>query len=154
MSVEDAPAIASFRVRVDTSPEEAFALVADPRRLAEWDVGTAESKGAPGPLGMGTRAEIQARFRDKLLHVSYVVTEYEDTKHVRLDGEADLGWLGRMHEVDIVTFEPAGQGATVSWSAQIRFSGLLSWLPHASVNADIFSLGKKSGEGLQRLLKK
>lgn len=99
--------------------EVAFDNVADFTTTAHWDPGiTAARRLDDGPIGLGSRFEVQldlGRFRVPLV---YEITTYDRPERVVLETTGLL-----YHGEDDVTFASIGEDTLVTWNALFRLRG-------------------------------
>ena len=110
-------------IEVARPPAEAFAFLSDFARVAEWDPGVVESRrlGPAGPVEVGSRFEVHVRFRGGApQRFEYVVTALEQGRRVELVGEG-----ARATSRDEIVVEPAGEGARIAYTAEVRLKGAL-----------------------------
>jgi carbon monoxide dehydrogenase subunit G len=106
-------------IQVATAPDETFAYLSDFANAAEWDPGIAEARRlTPPPTAVGSRFEVIAVFRGKRQRFEYVVTELED-RRVALRGDG-----AKALSDDVITVADSGQGARVTYEADIRLKGV------------------------------
>ena len=104
---------------VDIAQELAFDQVADFTTTAVWDPGiTAARRLDDGPLGVGSRFEVQLRQGPVSVPLVYEITTYDRPHRVVLETKG-LPYQG----VDDVTFEPVDGGTLVTWNAMFRLRG-------------------------------
>ncbi len=106
-------------IEVPATPGETFAYVSDFTKTAEWDPGIAEARRlTPEPTALGSRFEVIAVFRGNLQRFEYVVTQYEDGRHIALHGEGE-----KAVSDDVITISPSGDGTRIAYEADIRLKG-------------------------------
>ena len=101
-------------------PEEAFAFMADFSNARVWDrsVSRAERLEA-GPIGMGSRFDLVARFAGRDVQLRYEIVEYDAPRRVVLAARRP-GFVSR----DTISVAPADHGSVVRYDALLAFSGL------------------------------
>ena len=110
----------SEQIVVSLPPADAFAYIAEFENTAEWDPGIAESrKLTDGPVRVGSQFDVVAVFRGKRQRFRYTVTELEDGRRIVLEGDGD-----KATSVDEITVEPKGEGARISYAAEVRLKGI------------------------------
>jgi carbon monoxide dehydrogenase subunit G len=109
----------SAPLSVPTPIEVAFDNVADFTTTATWDPGiTASERLDHGPLGIGSRFEVQAKLGPVSVPLVYEITAYERPHRVVLETKGLLH-----HGVDDVTFVAEDGGTQVTWKAMFRLRG-------------------------------
>jgi len=101
-------------------PQElAFDQVADFTTTATWDPGiTAARRLDDGPLGVGSRFEVQLKLGLASVPLVYEITTYARPHRVVLETKGLL-----YQGVDDVTFEAVEDGTLVTWNALFRLRG-------------------------------
>ena len=110
-------------IEVARPPADAFAYLVDFARVSEWDPGVVESRrlGPPGPTEVGSRFEVHVRFRGGAPQpFEYVVTALEDGRRIELVGEG-----ARATSRDVIVVDPAGDGARIAYTAEVRLKSVL-----------------------------
>ncbi len=107
-------------IDVPRSVEESFAYVADFTTVAEWDPGIHSSRRVAGEGGIDSVYVVQADFRGRTIPFTYTVTEYEPNRRIVLDGVGD-----KATSVDTISFEPAGDGTRITYSAEFKLKRYL-----------------------------
>lgn len=103
--------------------ETAFDHVADFTTTAGWDPGITEARRLDdGPIGLGSRFEVQLKLGLATVPLVYEITAYERPNRVVLSTRG-LAYRGE----DDVRFEPTADGTRVTWNAlfALRGPGLL-----------------------------
>ncbi|MFO7776814.1 MAG: SRPBCC family protein [Nitriliruptoraceae bacterium] len=109
----------SAPLSVPIPPEVAFDNVADFTTTAVWDSGIAATERLDdGPLGVGSRFEVQYKFGPVTRPLVYEITTYDRPHRVVLETK---GLLYRGE--DDVTFAPEEHGTRVTWNASFRLRG-------------------------------
>lgn len=100
-------------------PELAFDNVADFTTTAVWDPGiTAGERLDDGPLGVGSRFEVQLALGPLSVPLVYEITTYDRPNRVVLETTGLL-----YHGEDDVTFDAIGEDTLVTWNALFRLRG-------------------------------
>jgi hypothetical protein len=99
---------------------EAFAYMADFSNARFWDPSVSEARREDeGPLGIGSRFHLVARFAGRNVPLAYTIVTYEPPALVML--EARRGFVSR----DTITVQPAeGAGSVVGYDALLAFTGI------------------------------
>lgn len=134
-------------IRTGLTPSEAFAYVADLTNLPEWDPGVTSAvqvRGdGPGP---------DAAYEVTLSNAGSMTLTYETTS---FDGDALATTLvaksSWFTSVDTVTASPHGDGADVTYDAELRLRGLLA-LGDLFFRPIFNRIGDKASRGLRRAL--
>jgi Polyketide cyclase / dehydrase and lipid transport len=130
------------------APAEAFAYMADFSHARDWDPSVSSAaRAGDGPIGLGSRFALVARFAGRNVPLTYEIVGYEPPVRVVL--EARRGFVSR----DTITVgEAAGGGSLVHYEAVLAFAGigrLLDPLMQVVFNR----VGAKAREGLVRALR-
>lgn len=101
-------------------PVDVWTYLSEFSNTAEWDPGTpTATRVDDGPVGVGTRYDLVARFRGTDSEIVYVVTKYEPPRLIQLVGENRT-----VHSTDMITVSPTTSGCTVEYVAEFRLRGL------------------------------
>jgi len=142
--------VAKFEVTVQSSMsvEDAFAHVAAFERVAEWDPGVAEGhRLTPGPLGIGTRFRIVARFLGRRVPLEYRITRFDPPSLVELTADS-----GAVRSVDGITFTPAASGSEVTYRADLRLQGMFGRVAEPVLGVVFGRIGRRAAAGLRHAL--
>lgn len=134
-------------VETRLDPASTFAYLSAFEHTPEWDPGTPVStKMTSGPVGVGTRYEVQAEFRGKRSRLEYVVTDLDESRIV-LRGENK-----RVVSVDTIGVQPRiGGGSTVTYLAQFSLKGIAR-LAEPFFASTFQKLGKPAADGMKHRL--
>ncbi|MGO8887852.1 MAG: SRPBCC family protein [Streptosporangiaceae bacterium] len=111
-------------VRSSWSAPDTFNYMATFSNAAQWDPGvTAAEQLDPGPLRVGSRFRLQVKFGGRSMPLTYEITSCDPPHSVVLSAANGL-----LRSVDRISVTPAGDGATVSYDADVRLRGPLSVL--------------------------
>ena len=134
-------------IRVNRTPDEAFAYVADFTTTAEWDstVRTAR-KLTDGPVGVGTRFLVNCKLPVGSVDLSYEILEFQPPARLVLGGHSRLFTVE-----DTITFAPKGEQTDIVYQAAFEFSALLR-SGAAIAQPGLQRMGKASVEGLRAAL--
>jgi dehydrogenase/reductase SDR family member 12 len=104
---------------LDIPQELAFDQLADFTTTATWDPGiTAARRLDDGPLGVGSRFEVQLKLGPASVPLVYEITTYERPHRLVLETKGLL-----YHGEDDVTFATVDGGTVVTWNALFRLRG-------------------------------
>ncbi len=134
-------------VRTDLTPSEAFVYVAELTNLPEWDPGVKQATqvrgDGPGP---------DAAYEVTLSNGGSMTLTYETTSY---DGDALTTTLVAKHawftSVDTVTASPSGDGADVTYDAELSLRGPLA-LGDLFFRPIFQRIGDKAARGLTKAL--
>lgn len=112
-----------YRATVESrlSAEETFAYMAEFSHTSEWDPNCERAeRTSPGELGAGSTFHLAfSGVAGRALELDYEMREYEPPSRVVLEGGNDS-----LHSVDTIEVEPHGDGATVTYTAQLELKGI------------------------------
>lgn len=136
----------SFEVPVPA--DRVFAYLADFRNAAAWDPGVAAArKLGRGPVAIGTRFELEARFLGRGVPIRYEVVQFDPPARVVFQGETPA-----LRAVDAVTLEKTARGTRVTWDASLALRGLL-YLADLPLHLLFQRIGRRAAKGLERALR-
>jgi Polyketide cyclase / dehydrase and lipid transport len=118
--------MAHYHATVDSRrpAHETFDYMATFSNAAEWDPGVlAGEQLDPGPVRVGTRFRLLVSFLGRRLPLTYHVTEYTPDREVVLIATSRL-----LRSTDHIVVTAAGDGASVSYAADIQLQGPLRLL--------------------------
>jgi carbon monoxide dehydrogenase subunit G len=141
--------MAVLRERIDTALgiEDAFAFVADFANAAQWDPGVATSEQVgTGPIRVGARYRLGVRMGGRVARMDYTITRLDAPTRVVLTGEGS-----GVHAIDDISFEPAGNGTTIRYTADIQLRGVMRLLTPFAGGA-FRRLAENARAGMQRAL--
>ena len=141
--------MAVLKERIDTrlDIDDAFAFVADFSNSAHWDPGVASSERLDdGPLRVGARYLLGVRMGGRITPMTYTITLLDRPNRVVLAGEGS-----GVSAVDDISFETAGSGTAVSYTADIRLRGILRLLAPFAGGA-FRRVAENARGGMQRAL--
>lgn len=130
-----------YRTTIDVKadPEMAFALLADFSNAAAWDPATLAARriDGDGPVGVGSRFELDMKILGRENAIEYEITEIEAPRRVVLRGE-NSGSVA----IDEITVEPHAGGSRVTYEAVVSMKG--AYKLSAPLFAPVF---KRMGDG-------
>ncbi|MFM7717920.1 MAG: SRPBCC family protein [Actinomycetota bacterium] len=101
--------------------EEVFAFVGDFANSERWDPGVASAKKVgDGPIAIGTRYDLDVRFNERVLPMTYTVTAWDPPRRVVLEGRGPT-----VNATDEITFEAIPTGTRIRYMADLRLKGPL-----------------------------
>ncbi|MGD0374822.1 MAG: SRPBCC family protein [Streptosporangiaceae bacterium] len=106
------------------SAQDTFDYLSTFSNAAQWDPGVlAGEQLDAGPVRAGTRFRLTVPFLGRRLALTYQITKHVPHREVVLDAASPL-----LKATDRIAVTPAGQGATVSYDADVRLRGPLGLL--------------------------
>jgi carbon monoxide dehydrogenase subunit G len=109
------------RIATSLGVQEAFDYLSDFANASEWDPGVATAERSDdGPLGVGARFELGIRRGERVVPMTYRITDYEPHHRVVLEGSGS-----GVHAIDEIRFEANGTGSVVDYTADINLAGLM-----------------------------
>ena len=134
--------------QIDRPLNEVFAFTADFANTEKWDPGVVSARQiGSGPVGVGTKYEVETKFGSTRIPMDYEILEYETDKRVVLEGEGK-----DIHALDEIFFEARDGGTFVDYTATLTFD---NWIKYVSpLVAPIMRrmIGKKALDGLVETL--
>lgn len=111
-------------LRVPAALDDAFDLVADFTSTADWDPGIRSARRSDdGPIGLGSRFEVQLALGPLAAPLTYEITRYE-RPHDDRTGRVVLTTRGTLHRgEDDVRFRATEHGTEVVWNAEFAVRG-------------------------------
>jgi dehydrogenase/reductase SDR family member 12 len=143
--------LAHYQATIDSGhgAAETFDYLARFSNAAEWDPGVlAGEQLDPGPVRAGTRFRLVVPFAGRKLALIYVVTQYRPGREVALDAVSPLL---RSADRITVTGNGNGDGATVSYEADVRLRGPLRLLDPL-LSRGFAAVGQRAAAGLAEAL--
>lgn len=110
----------STTIDVGADADTAFGLLADFANAAQWDPATVSARRLDdnGPVGVGSRFELQMKIAGRENAIEYEITEFEAPRRVVLRGE-NSGSVA----IDEITVEPRDGGSRVTYEADVGMKG-------------------------------
>lgn len=107
-------------IEVACDAQRAFALLADFANAAAWDPATVSARRLDddGPVGFGSRFELQMRIMGRENSIEYEITGFDPPRRVVLRGE-NAGSVA----IDEISVEPHDSGARVTYEADVSLNG-------------------------------
>lgn len=132
---------------VETPRARTFDFTADFSNIHEWDPGVESStKIGGGPIGVGTKYDLQVRFGASTVPMVYEITEYEAPHRVVLVGK------GRnLDAVDEIRFSTQDNMTRIDYTADLEFRGLMRYVVPV-LSPVIRRVGKRALDGLVEAL--
>ena len=129
-------------------PAEAFAAVGDFENVDQWDPGVTRAiKRTPGEVAVGTIYDLELTYRGRSLEMAYTVTELVEGEKIVLEGSG-----GVVHAVDVISFEPDGEGTLVTYQADLTLTGLARLIQPLLADR-LAAVGEAAGNGLRSWLR-
>jgi hypothetical protein len=141
--------MAHYHATIDSrrGAAETFDYLASFSNAAEWDPGVLAGRQLdPGPVRAGTRFRLLVPFLGRKLSLTYVVTRYAPHHEVVLDAVSPL-----LRAADWIVVTAAGDGATVSYDADVQLRGPLRLLDPL-LSRGFSAVGDRAAAGLARAL--
>ena len=117
-SVDDMPSI-TRTFTTTASPEAADDYLADFRNAEAWDPGTRTCERIEGDGGVGTTYRNVSSFLGREVEITYTTAELAPPTRVHLRGRNE-----QFEGDDIFEVRASGAGSEVTYTANMRFSGL------------------------------
>ena len=128
---------------VERAQAEAFFYTADFSNIADWDPGVVSSRRlGQGPLGVGSRFELEVEFGSGTMPMVYEITEYEPSDRVVLTGRGD-----KLVAIDEIRFSQHDNMTVIDYTADLTF---LNWFRHFTrfMGSSLKKVGTKALDGL------
>jgi hypothetical protein len=131
-----------------TRPQpEAFEYTADFSNIEDWDPGVVTSrKITDGPIGVGTRFELEVKFGAGTTPMIYEITVYEPDHRVVLVGDGE-----KLHAVDEITFASHDNMTVIDYMADLTFHNFFRFI-RPLMGPILSRVGKDAVDGLVRAL--
>ena len=134
--------------KTSLSPAEAFAAAGDFENIDQWDPGVVSAvKRTPGEVGVGTVYDLELTYRGRSLDMAYTVTELVKDEKIVLEGTG-----GVVHAIDVISFEPDGEGTLVTYQADLTLTGIARFF-QPLLNGRLGAVGEAAGNGLRSWLR-
>lgn len=144
--------MAHFQTTLDTpaSPKLAFEYLADFSNARLWDPGVSAGRRLDaGPIGEGSRFEIELDLAGTTSTFEYVILHHEPDRRLVLQAETP-----RIRSLDTITIEPRRDGGSrVGYDADLRAKGALHALD-LPLHLAFQVIGARAARGLERALAK
>jgi hypothetical protein len=128
---------------VERAQDEAFVYTADFSNIEDWDPGVVSSRRLDrGPLGVGSRFELEVEFGRSTMPMVYEITEYEPNDRVVLVGRGD-----KLDAVDEIRFSRHDNMTVIDYTADLTF---LNWFRHVTrfMGPSLKKVGTSALDGL------
>lgn len=127
--------------------DEVFAYAADFSNSQHWDPGVESARQTTdGPIGVGTKYELQGHFGPGKIDMNYQITEFEPNRRVVLDGGGN-GFTSR----DEMSFESVDEGTRIDYTADITLTNFLRFLGPL-LDGSMRRMGERALDGLNQKL--
>ncbi len=139
-----------YRTAVDTpwSAQRAFAYLSDLEHFAEWDPGVKRSVQVAGDsVAVGAAFDVTVGGVGRDMTLRYEIVEMNAPDRVEVRAET-----GTLLSVDVMTFEPAGDGGCrVTYDADLSLKGAFR-LGNPLLGVVFGRIGDRAAAGLRRVL--
>lgn len=128
---------------VQRPQDEAFAYTADFSNIQDWDPGVVASrKVTEGPVGLGTRFELDVKFGTGTTPMTYEITEFEPSERMVLVGRGE-----KLIAVDEIRFARHDNLTVIDYTADLTF---LNYFRHFTriLGPSVKKVGAKALDGL------
>ena len=125
---------------------EVFRYLSDFTTTTDWDPGTVKTELVQGDGKVGTVYHNQSQFNGRVSELTYVVTDYEENRLIRLRGENKS-----IIAVDTITFESSDSGTTVTYDANFTLRGFAK-IAAPFLTKAFAKLGDEAEVGLKQAL--
>lgn len=102
-------------VTVSTPVDKVWAYLSDFTTTEDWDPPTVRTVRTSGEGGVGTTYKNVSKVLGKEREVDYLVTAFEVERKFQLAGKAS-----GLELLDTITFEPSGEGTSVTYHSEFR----------------------------------
>ena len=128
--------------------KQTFDYLARFSNAEEWDPGAQRGRDVQdgGPVGVGSRFELDFKIAGRTTELTYEVTEYEAPQRVRLF--CDAGWFTSDDTIEVA---PDGRGSAVTYTAIVKLKGVLG-LFDPIMQLGFNRAGKQAADGLRETL--
>lgn len=132
---------------VERPQSDVFAYTADFSHSAEWDPGVVASRQVgDGPVGVGTKFELEVKFGAGTTPMTYEIVAYEPDRRVVLVGRGD-----KVEAIDEIRFETRGPVTVIDYAADLTFHNYLKYFGPL-LNPLLRGVGTRAMDGLQENL--
>lgn len=126
---------------------EVFEFTADFSNIEKWDPGVVASRMiGDGPVGLGTRFEVEVKFGGGTLPMIYEITGYEPDDRVVLKGSSD-----KLDAVDEIRFATHDNMTVIDYHADLTFHNFFKYLIPL-MGPTLRKVGAKALDGLVEAL--
>lgn len=126
---------------------EAFAYTADFSNIQHWDPGVVSStKITNGPVGVGTRYEVELRFGSGTTQMIYEIAVYEPYRRVVLVGSGE-----KLDATDEIRFASHDNMTVIDYTADLSFRNFFRFLGPL-LRPRLEKVGKDALDGLAKAL--
>jgi carbon monoxide dehydrogenase subunit G len=129
--------------RVNRPQDEVFEYTADFDNIEDWDPGVAaSSRRGEGPIGVGTKFDLDVRFGRAVIPMLYEITEFEPNTRVVLVGKGET-----LDAVDEIRFRSEEGKTVIDYTADLTFH---NWIRYAGPLLSPFlkGVGRRAVDGL------
>ena len=133
--------------RVEKPRADVFTYAADFSNIENWDPGVVSStKITDGPIGVGTKYELDVKFGLGTIPMIYEITVYEPATRVVLVGTGT-----QLHAVDEMRFATDGDTTVIDYTADLTFLNFFKYLTPLMQPA-LRNVGTRALDGLAKAL--
>ncbi len=127
--------------------DEAFAYTADFSNIQDWDPGVVSSrKITSGPVGVGTRFDLEVKFGSGITQMIYEIAVYEPYRRVVLVGSGE-----KLHATDEIRFASHDKMTVIDYTADLSFRNFYRFLGPL-LRARLDKVGRAALDGLAKSL--
>jgi len=141
--------MAHYRTTVAStaSSDQAFDLIGNFARIAEWDPGVSESKRLDsGPLGVGSTFEVITVMGPRKLPLTYEVLEFTAGERIVLQAQTS-----DFVSYDVITVEATPEGSELTYDADLAMKGYRR-IFDLGLTALFQVIGRRAEAGMRREL--
>lgn len=142
--------MANYRTTVQSrrSPDETFEYLADFANAREWDPGVVEGERVDdGPLGVGSRFQLVARFLGRSVPLEYRIVAFERPRRVVFEADERI-----VHSIDEIRLTANDGGTVVTYEADLRLKGPLGRALDPVLARVFARVGDRATTGLREVL--
>jgi len=126
---------------------EAFTYTAEFSNIQDWDPGVVSStKTTIGPVGVGTRFELEVEFGSGTTQMVYEITVYEPIRRVVLVGSGE-----KLHATDEIRFDSHDNMTVIDYTADLSFQNFYRFLGPL-LRRRLDKVGRDALDGLAKAL--
>ncbi len=141
--------MAHFETTLDTraKSDAAFEYLADFSNARDWDPSVTDARRiGSGPIGPGSRFELELALAGQTLHFEYEIQRYEPNRLLVFCSESE-----RLRSLDTIEIQARSWGCRVHYDADLRLAGAY-YLFDPVVHLAFQVSGARSARGLEKAL--